>query len=475
MASLCKDKNGWYSVQFYTGSTKRSKITLGTKNERTAGRTLEKIELLIRAKQFGQVLEADSLAWLQKISGTELEVKLKKANLLLGGPLSGSPEAIRANAPCLGDFLAGYIEMRKGLKPWTVKNMKTAGNLLTAFFGKDKKVSEITPADGETFFHHLVAKGYAKATISRAMRRAITFFKFAQKSKFVLDNPFQGIKLPKQTNKSRMAFIDKTTIDKLLDQCPDNFWRLVISLARYGGLRIPSELIGLTWDCVDWAAGKLKVFSPKTEHNEGGEFRWIPLFPEIKIYLEEAREAAVEGENYIFPTLRDPRVNLRQGLIRIVEKAGLPQWPKIFVNLRSSRATELANRFSQKTISDWVGAVSLPLVGESQNALAEAASIMGHSPKVSHEHYQQTLDIHWQMACADPSTLSVSGIQIDGANNGAVEVFKAVPQGLAGHGKKNANTPQPNGGIKLMPSITGGCEMLQNGLMPRVGIEPTTS
>ena len=475
MASLCKDKNGWYSVQFYTGSTKRSKITLGTKNERTADRTLEKIELLIRAKQFGQALEADSLTWLQKISGTELEVKLKKANLLLGGPLSGSPEAIRANAPYLGDFLAGYIEMRKGLKFWTIRNMKTAGNLLIAFFGKDKKVSEITPADGETFFHHLTGKGYAKATISRAMRRAITFFKFAQKSHFVIDNPFQGIKLPKQTNKSRMAFIDITTIDKLLDQCPDNFWRLVVSLARYGGLRIPSELMGLTWDCVDWAAGKLKVFSPKTEHNEGGEFRWIPLYPEIKIYLEEAKKSATEGEKRIFPELTDPRVNLGQELRRIIKKAGLPQWPKIFVNLRSSRSTELANRFPQRAISDWMGAESLPLVGDSQNALAVSASIMGHSPKVSHEHYQQTLDLHWQMACADPSTLGVSGAQIDGANNGAVEVFKAVPQGRAGRSKKNANTTQPDGGVKLMPSIAGSCEMLQNDQVPRVGIEPTTS
>jgi len=157
MASLCKDKNGWYSVQFYAATNLRRKITLGTKNERTAGRTLEKIELLIRAKQFGQALEADSLAWLQKISGTELEAKLKKANLFSGGPLAGSPEAIRASAPSLGDFLTGYIEMRKGLKLWTIKNMKTAGNLLIAFFGKDKKVSESPPQ-----------KGKHSSTISRA-------------------------------------------------------------------------------------------------------------------------------------------------------------------------------------------------------------------------------------------------------------------------------------------------------------------
>lgn len=475
MASLCKDKNGWYSVQFYTGSTKRSKITLGTKNERTAKRTLEKIELLIRAKQFGQALEADSLTWLQKINGTDLESKLKHANLLHGGPLAGSPEAIRMSAPSLGDFLAGYIEMRKGLKPWTIKNMKTAGNLLLVFFGKDRKISEITSAEGETFFHHLTGKGYAKATISRAMRRAITFFKFAQKSKFVLDNPFQGIKLPKQTNRSRMAFIDKATIEKLLENCPDNFWKLVISLARFGGLRIPSELKELTWDCVDWAGGKLKVISPKTAHIEGGEFRWIPLFHEIRIHLEEARAAATEGEKHIFPSLRDSGVNLRQGLSRIIEKAGLSQWPKLFTNLRSSRATELANHFPQRAISDWLGTASLPLGVDPQNALVESASIMGHTPKVSHEHYQQTLDIHWQIACADPSTLSVSGAQIDGANNGAVEVFKAVPQGLAGHGKKNVNTPQPDGGVKLMPSITEGYEMLQNEQVPRVGIEPTTS
>jgi integrase len=474
MASLCKDKNGWYSVQFYAATNLRRKITLGTKNERTAGRTLEKIELLIRAKQFGQALEADSLAWLQKISGTELEAKLKKANLFSGGPLAGSPEAIRASAPSLGDFLTGYIEMRKGLKLWTIKNMKTAGNLLIAFFGKDKKVSEITPAEGETFFHHLTGKGYAKATISRAMRRAITFFKFAQKSQFVLDNPFQGIKLPKQTNKSRMAFIDRATIDKLLDQCPNNFWRLVISLARFGGLRIPSELRELTWDGVDWAAGKLKVISPKTAHIEGGEFRWIPLFPEIKIYLEDAWETAAEGEKHIFPSLRDPGVNLRQGLGRIIDKAGLSKWPKLFANLRASRATELASIYPQRAISDWLGTSSISSNGNSQDALAESASVMGHTPKVSHEHYQQTLDIHWQMACADPSTKSVSGLQIDGAKNGAVEVFKAVPQGFAGQSKKNANTTQPAAKVRFMPSIAVGCDVMQNGQVPRVGIEPTT-
>ena len=63
----------------------------------------------------------------------------------------------------------------------------------------------------------------------------------------------------------------------------------------------------------------------------------------------------------------------------------------------------------------------------------------------------------------------------DGANNGAVEVFKAGPQGRAGRSKKNVNTTQPDGGIKLMPSIAGSCEMLQNEQVPRVGIEPTTS
>jgi integrase len=65
-------------------------------------------------------------------------------------------------------------------------------------------------------------------------------------------------------------------------------WRLLIALCRYGGLRCPSEVLSLKWEHIHWAEGRMTVPSPKTEHHDGGESREVPLFPELRPFLEAA-------------------------------------------------------------------------------------------------------------------------------------------------------------------------------------------
>ena len=54
----------------------------------------------------------------------------------------------------------------------------------------------------------------------------------------------------------------------------------IFSLARFGGLRTPSEMLLLRWADVDWERGRLLIRSPKTEHHEGKDSRLVPIFPE---------------------------------------------------------------------------------------------------------------------------------------------------------------------------------------------------
>ncbi len=68
--------------------------------------------------------------------------------------------------------------------------------------------------------------------------------------------------------------------------CPDDQWRLIFALARYGGLRIPSEIQKLQWADIDWEKSRFTVYSPKTEHVDGKGTRQVPLFPELRPYLE---------------------------------------------------------------------------------------------------------------------------------------------------------------------------------------------
>ena len=111
----------------------------------------------------------------------------------------------------------------------------------------------------------------------------------------------------------------------------------------------------MTWGDVDWERSRICVRSPKTEHHQGGESRWVPLFPELRPYLEQAWELAEPGTQLVINRYRDARANLRTQFLRIIERAGLEAWPKLFHNLRASRETELSESFPLHVVCAWIG------------------------------------------------------------------------------------------------------------------------
>jgi len=66
---------------------------------------------------------------------------------------------------------------------------------------------------------------------------------------------------------------------------------------------------------VNWGRGRFRVVAPKTEHQDGGE-RWVPLFPELRPFLEEAFERAAPGAAFVVTRWRETEKNLRTGLLR---------------------------------------------------------------------------------------------------------------------------------------------------------------
>jgi len=149
-----------------------------------------------------------------------------------------------------------------------------------------------------------------------------------------------------------------------LEACPNLDWRLIVALSRYGGLRCPSEVLSLRLTDIDWAAGRILVTRPKTEHHPGHDTRTIPLFPELRPLLLEAAESAPVGAVYVVnerfrQAAMGPRgwrgCNLRTMMEKIVRRAGLTPWPRLFHNMRGSRETELADRFPIQTVTGWMG------------------------------------------------------------------------------------------------------------------------
>lgn len=164
---------------------------------------------------------------------------------------------------------------------------------------------------------------YADGTTGRAIKRAKQFFRATARSKLVPSNPFDDVKPPPMVNESRKQFVDRPTIDRVLQACPDGEWRLIVALCRYGGIRCPSELLPLTWNNVNWERGRFFVRSPKTEHHPGGASRWVPIFAELRPHLEGAFEQAEPGTVFLINRYRDTNQNLRTQLQRICKRAGV--------------------------------------------------------------------------------------------------------------------------------------------------------
>lgn len=109
--------------------------------------------------------------------------------------------------------------------------------------------------------------------------------------------------------------------------------------------------------------GRIHITSPKTEHHEGKASRDIPLFPELREPLMEVLELAMHraggkavlDSDYVIVRYRKANCNLRTQLERILKRAGLEPWPRLFQNLRSTRETELAGEYTLHVVTYWIG------------------------------------------------------------------------------------------------------------------------
>lgn len=57
----------------------------------------------------------------------------------------------------------------------------------------------------------------------------------------------------------------------------------------------------------------------------------------------------------VSPTYRQPNANLRTQFVRILKRASIEPWERLFQNLRASRETELANEYLLHVVTAWLG------------------------------------------------------------------------------------------------------------------------
>src|SRR3990172_2073853 len=172
-----------------------------------------------------------------------------------------------------------------------------------------------------------------------------------------------------------------------------------------------------------------------SEHHEGKASRVVPIFAELRPYLDEVWEQAEPGAEFVITRYRQRNVNLRTQLERIIGRAGLQPWPKLWHNLRASRQTELAQTFP------------LHVVCES----------IGNTERVGMEHYLRVTDADIEKAATMPLGALQNPVQ-----------QSALPGAHKGTGPAAAD--EKTAGI---PSDALPCASTTYGLVPPDGLEPS--
>ena len=419
MADIRTDPEGRRLFDYRDAAGRRRRMRLGRMALKQARKVPPRVESLVACLAVNDAPDADLARWVAGI-GDELRSKLADHGLV---------EARKAAT--LGAFTDAFIERRRpSVKPYTLANLKQCRGYLVGHFKESRDLRSITPADADDWAAAMLARPLAENTVRRATGRARQMFTDAIRRGLAEINPFADLPAAVRPNRGRDYFVSREEAAAVLDACPDAEWRVLFALARFGGLRTPSEPGPLKWSDIDWSRGRFRVPSRKTEHHEGGAERIVPIFPALLPHLREAWEAAPEGAEYVVPRASAPGVNLRTGLQRIIHKAGLTPWPKLWQNLRATCETELVKRHPMHLVTAW----------------------LGHSAKVAARHYLQVTDADYA-AAAGMTPDDAEGVAQHVAQQGAVEAAQYPAEA-----RKNRTRTQ---------ETAMGC-----GLMPVTGVEP---
>lgn len=343
MASL-SEKNGHRIIQFYDASGRRRTLRIGKIPKKTAESVRGHVERLVQAQITGHAVDDVTAFWVSKLE-SKMTGKLAKAGLIA-----------EREASTLGKLVDEFINLQlNDVKPRTMAKYRGVRKHLIDHFGENLSIKSMTAGDAKGFRAYLIGKGKAENTVRKICGVSKTFLNLAIDKELIAKNPFNGVPTAFVPTRDRHRYITKEETESVIAQAPDDEWKLIIALARYGGLRTPSETFALKLDDINWEKDRFYVRSPKTERFVGKEGRWVPIFPELRPYLYQCAEKVEVGAELVISKHRPNSHNLRTRFHRIIKRAGMVPWEKVFQNLRSSRETELLERFPIQTVVSWLG------------------------------------------------------------------------------------------------------------------------
>lgn len=375
MASVFRNDAGEYQLQFSGDDGRRKTLWLGKCSANFAEDFRLRVEAMQLSLHASRPFDTVTQAWLDA-----LPVKFHKRLATKG--------LIATNAVATVAQLCDYAISMADISERGLQKYHDAKDSLVRFFGDHRGIFQITPGDADEFVAWLKKHGRRpkpgplKAfTVSKRVEQVKSFFLVAVRKRWIAASPFDGISVPAYIEEDRKEYVERDTIAKVMAKA-DPEMQLLIAMARYLGLRTPSETWPLKWEWVDWEAGILTVQDSKRRKYADKRWRFPPIFPEVQELLWNHFNSPNTDPVYIFNRkwATETDTALRRRLERLCLRAKVLPWVKPWQNLRSTRETELVDQgYPIHVVCEWIG----------------------NSPKVAYKHYLQIAKEHTNRALGD--------------------------------------------------------------------------
>jgi len=437
MATLISNRDGNRRIQFMDPRHpgKRASIWLGRVPKKAATTFKVNVEALLAALRLGTAPAAELCAWLRDLPdvtyGKLVEVGIAEPR-------------VQPRIVTLDELLTTFVD-RASVKASTRAAYNQTTGSLRKHLGGGTRLTAISSEEADIWKKAIIDEGLSPATVAKRVYVAKAVFRKAVKWGMIPVSTFEELAAGSQQNPKRSFYVSGDVIEAVLERCPGVFWRLVIALGRYAGVRIPSEVATLTWDDIAWDTGRLTVRSPKTARHEGHAVRLVPICPELREILAEAHEQAADGEKLILPRALTGASNLRTTFTKIITRAGHEPWPRLFQNLRASCATDWVEKYPNHVVAKW----------------------LGHSPMIAATHYLQARERHFEDV--------VNGAGQGSASRAKKSVHICV-QSKAAATSSDSHEPNQLGEKRLIVrNVADRCEPQQTAIVGSTGFEPVTS
>lgn len=166
---------------------------------------------------------------------------------------------------------------------------------------------------------------------------------------YIKVNPTDACVLPR-VEKKEVSFIEEDGIKALLNVIKGHQFEKVYKVDLFTGMR-QGEILGLTWDCVDFDAGILTVNKQlQKEHVKGGQYSLVSC--------KTDRVRRIKPASFIMDTLKQQRIKQKEERLR-AGGAWCNDWNLVFTNEVGGHlcATTVYNHFKKL-----VKAIGLPSV-----------------------------------------------------------------------------------------------------------------